>query len=121
MNLPNSEYAYVPHEKLSQYLLSESHPAGRSKARFFRRMGYPEDAPAILERDLLSIAQREEISKVVESVHGMKYIVDGSVTSPNGAFIHLRTIWIIEEASQTPRFVTAYPASSARRNTGNGT
>jgi hypothetical protein len=29
------EYAYVPEAKLIEYLLSETHPVGRWKARFF--------------------------------------------------------------------------------------
>ena len=36
MALPEAESARVDREKLTGYLLSESHPIGRSKAKFFR-------------------------------------------------------------------------------------
>lgn len=34
MILPNRERAYIPEAKLVHYLLSLSHPVGKSKARF---------------------------------------------------------------------------------------
>ncbi len=33
MKLPNSENAYVPESKLSDYLLSEKHAVGKAKAK----------------------------------------------------------------------------------------
>ena len=36
MKLANGELARVALEKIEGYLLSDSHPVGRSKARFFR-------------------------------------------------------------------------------------
>ncbi len=42
LRLPNSERPYIPELELTGYLLSESHPIGRSKARVFRHMGYDE-------------------------------------------------------------------------------
>jgi hypothetical protein len=40
MKLPNADKAYVPPNKLLDYLLSLSHPVGGSKARFFRSAGF---------------------------------------------------------------------------------
>jgi len=42
MRLPNGTNAYVPREKLVEYLLSETHAVGKSKARFFRGFGFDE-------------------------------------------------------------------------------
>jgi hypothetical protein len=36
MKLPTRENAFVPPSKLKDYLLSETHVVGRSKAKFFR-------------------------------------------------------------------------------------
>lgn len=41
--LPNAEDAYIPWEKLTDYLLSETHAVGKAKARFFRAHGYNEN------------------------------------------------------------------------------
>lgn len=40
MLLPNREKAYVPERKLTSYLLSLTHPVGKSKAQFFYRHGF---------------------------------------------------------------------------------
>jgi len=40
MKLPNREQADIPQSKLIDYLLSENHAAGRSKAAFFRNFGF---------------------------------------------------------------------------------
>ena len=40
MHLPDREHAFIPPAKLSNYLLSLSHPAGRSQARFLLAVGY---------------------------------------------------------------------------------
>lgn len=108
MYLPDRERAYIPSAKLSNYLLSLSHPAGRSKARFLLAGGYRPENLEVLEQDLLSIAREVEIADMQQSAHGVKYVIEGSVKTPRGHTIRLRTIWIIE-GSRPPRFVTAYP------------
>lgn len=108
MYLPDRKRAFIPSAKLLNYLLSLSHPAGRSKARFLLAAGYRPESPEILEQDLLSIANEVEVADVERSAHGMKYVIEGKVEAPRGHLIRLRTIWIIE-GNQSPRFVTAYP------------
>jgi hypothetical protein len=39
MKLPNCKQAYIPVPKLDNYLLADSHPTGRLKAKFFKRLG----------------------------------------------------------------------------------
>ncbi len=56
MLLPSADKAIVPIAKLRDYLLSPNHPVGRFKAQWFRTLGYTQDAAAILERDIKSIA-----------------------------------------------------------------
>ena len=64
MRLPNAENAWVDQSKLSDYLLSEAHPVGRSKARLFRGIGFHEENGATLEQALLEIARTEEVREV---------------------------------------------------------
>ena len=110
MALPNTESAQVDPEKLTEYLLSESHPVGRSKARFFRGVGFNESNVERLQWCLMEIARSQPVVESLSSCHGRKYVVDGAVTTPVGSQVTLRTIWIIEEGQIRPRFVTAYPA-----------
>ncbi len=109
MKLPNCERAIVPVEKLTDYLLSLTHAVGGSKARYFRAIGFDEENVGTFERNLLEIAQSNEIVDEKTSAYGVKYVIDGILETPGGEEIYLRTVWIIETGQAAPRFVTAYP------------
>ena len=110
MRLPDHEDAYVSREKVTDYLLSETHPIGRSEARVLRQSGYNESSIDDLMNGLLEIAHSQEVVEVVSSLHGTKYVMDGDLQSPEGGRIRLRTVWIVDAGHRRPRFVTAYPA-----------
>ena len=90
-------------------MLSETHPVGQSKAKFFRAAGFDQTTLPVLHDGLLIIAKEGEITQVRSSPHGMKYIIDGSLSTPAGHVVPIRTIWIIDTGQDIPRFVTAYP------------
>jgi hypothetical protein len=110
MELPNKSRAHVPLEKIVDYLLSETHAAGKSKARYFRSYGFNDENATSLMQGLLTISQNAEVESSEKSLFGMKYVLDGELESPSGVMIRVRTIWIIENDTEVPRFVTAYPA-----------
>ena len=60
--LPNHEQAYIPEPKLTKYLLSETHAVGKSKAKYFRSLGYTEANADQLADGLLMIAKSEPIT-----------------------------------------------------------
>jgi hypothetical protein len=107
--LPAGERAVVPLTKVTGYLLSESHPVGRAKARYFRAAGFGEHNVPSLVNGLLAIARSAPVVEEIPSRHGIKYVVDGLVNAPYRP-LWLRTVWIIEPDIDYPRFVTAYPA-----------
>lgn len=107
--LPNRANAFVPREKIVDYLLSFVHPVGRHKARVFRALGFHEGRADDLERRLLAIAHVEDVREVIATPHGVKYVLDGVTRTPSGAVARLRTVWIIETDDDRPRLVTAYP------------
>jgi len=109
MILPNCEKAYIPTPKLYDYLLSNSHTVGKGKAKFFREFGFNESNASLLESGLLAIAQNEDIFAETTSPFGTKYTIDGSLLSPFGTRVNIRTVWIIESGEDEPRFVTAHP------------
>jgi len=55
------------------------------------------------------MAASEEVAEVIPTPYGVKYVVDGTLAGPTGAVSRIRTIWVMEEGVQIPRFVTAYP------------
>lgn len=109
MKLPNRESAYISPSKLRDYLLSETHPVGRSKARFFRTLGFDETNINILEQGLIAIARSEDVKEATSSPHGIKYILEGALQTPGGGTVRIQTVWIIDAGQNRPRFVTAYP------------
>lgn len=109
LKLPHREKASVARSKLTDYLLSETHPVGRWKRKFFTTVGLNETNVDSLARGLISLANSEELKESIPSPYGTKYIIDGKLEGPSGGIIRVRTVWIIEKGQDTPRFVTAYP------------
>ena len=94
---------------LYYYLLSETHPVGKSKAKIFRSVGYNELNVGLLKKGLLSIAHAGDIVDTQSSEHGVKYVIEGLLQTPAGGPVGIRTVWIIDRGQDRPRFVTAYP------------
>jgi L-ribulose-5-phosphate 3-epimerase UlaE len=109
MELPNKLRAYVSINKITDYLLSETHAVGKSKAKFFRSVGFNEANISQFEKILVDIAQTETVVEVTETIYGKKYVLDGQLKTPSGDMIRLRTVWIIETGDDIPKLVTAYP------------
>ncbi len=109
MKLPNRDFAYVPQAKIKDYLLSETHVVGRSKAKFFRMFGFDETNIDALEQGLIKIAQTQDVKDELPSPHGKKYIIDGTLSTPLGKSVKVETVWIIDIGQEKPRFITAYP------------
>jgi len=74
MRLPHAELAEVDPAKVRGYLLSDAHPVGKAKARFFREAGFGESTIELLIDGLLQIARMQEVLGAFETVHGVKYV-----------------------------------------------
>jgi hypothetical protein len=107
--LPDREKAYVSLKKLKDYLLSETHSVGKSKAKLLRSFGFNETNVHLLKEGLVVIARTGKVKDAVSSNYGVKYIIDGKLGAPDGRFIEMRTVWIIEKKQKEMRFITAYP------------
>lgn len=115
--LPYAESAFVPQEKILDYLLSEEHPFGRHKAKLFLRYGFTRENWQIFRDHLLRHGRTNPVVSVEPNPYGVRYIVEGVVETPSGRPLVLRTVWFIENESESPRLITAYPLRS-RRNSG---
>lgn len=109
MNLPNAEHARVDRDKITDYLLSEEHPDGRSKAFFFQRFGFHIDLWAVFADALRRHGLANPVTVVCEATYGTRYVVEGEVETPDGRNPRVRTVWIVERGTTVPRLVTAYP------------
>ena len=110
MKLPNAENARVDEDKIAGYLLSETHPDGRSKAEFFRGFGFKVEEWQLLAKELQAHGQRYDVQNCVESKFGTRYSVDGEIETPSRRRPRIRSVWIVNKGSTTPRLITAHPA-----------
>jgi hypothetical protein len=110
VKLPNADRAVVDLAKATDYLLNAGHPDNGGKAQFFVSLGLSQ--PAALIEALRRVAVAGNVVARAESVHGLKFVVDGSVQSPSGRQSTVRTVWIIDAGEGDPRLVTAYPGGT---------
>ncbi len=109
MKLPGAERSVVDSAKIRDYLLSESHPVGRFKARVFNDLGYSAEAWDLLAEDLQQHATGYEAVATEVNPYGQKYEVRGTLSGPTGDAVIVVTVWIVLNDEDFPRFVTAYP------------
>jgi hypothetical protein len=108
--LPNAVQAVVPEQKIAAYLLSETHPDGRSKARFFLARGFSRSEWETLATALRDHAAQNDVVENVETPFGVRYVVEGPLHSPGGSSPKVRVVWFIDRGADSARLVTAYPA-----------
>ena len=109
MPIPHAEAAFIPPEKLSEYLLNPGHPIGGPKARWFLEHGYDPHDSQRLAADLLGLVCISSDFVDEATQLGVKYIVRGQLHAPDGSLANVVTVWIAETDPPAPRFVTAYP------------
>jgi len=114
MKLPNLDRAVVRTGKISDYLLSSTHSAGRHKARFFERIGFQASTSHVLTQTILEHARSNEVTTIEQSRFGTRYTIDGMLISPDGRNPRIRVIWFVESGSDIPYLVTAYPLPEAK-------
>jgi len=98
--------------KITDYLLSLSHPQGKGKANFFMKFGFTPGQAAQLQASMLKHARTQPVVQVKQSDHGLKYVLECGCESPDGRNPCIRLVWIVEEAASSPRLVTAHPAKT---------
>jgi hypothetical protein len=109
MKLPNGDKATVDERKVRGYLLSQSHPIGRFKARVFAAVGFGPGNWQLFARALADLAATGEARRDAEDEFGRKYLVTGPLRGPTGAVLEVTSVWIVPTQGDTPRLVTVYP------------
>jgi len=115
MKLPLVDEAEVPRAKIVLYLLNPEHRSGKGKARFFASHGFDVDEWQKLADALRQHARDHEITKEETTLLGVRFVVEGDITMPDGAIARVRAVWFIERGERRPRFVTAYPLNRKKQ------
>ena len=82
---PHADHAIIDEAKICDYLLSDTHPVGRFKARVFRLLDYTVESWIGLRDDLLRHRQTGIIQRIEMSAYGMKVVISARLKGPNGA------------------------------------
>ena len=109
MRLPNSERAVVEERKITEYLLSFTNPKGASKARYFVSFGFSIEHWEGFANALRDHCLRNEVVRVEEAGNGPKYVIIGTIMTPDGRNPRIRSVWQIANGTDYPRFITAIP------------
>ncbi len=107
--LPFGEKAIVSLEKLTEYVLSETHEEGKNKARVFRNLLEitKDDACKLKEMIQTAVLVNEAKEGKIDRF-GKRYSVDFEVKSPTNEVVTIRTGWIVRNDSPYPNFVTCF-------------
>ena len=106
--LPCPEQTIVHIEKLTDYCLNPEHPSGKHKARVFKtslNLGIEE--AGTLRTILLDVVHREIAIPTKRNAYGQKYVIDFEM-SHSGRTAEIRSVWIVRDDENFPRFVTCY-------------
>lgn len=102
--------AYVVElRKVTDYLLSDTHPVGRHKAVVFRALGYDPQRPSVLADDLRRLAEGGVTRSEEPNAFGVVRVVGGTLQGPSGRGRAFVTVWILVSVGSEFRLVTAYP------------
>jgi hypothetical protein len=109
MKLPYVERAVIDIRKLRDYCLDLSHDEGKHKARLFAAaLGMTANDAAELRDALLQAIQANDAQLGRRDDYGQRYTVD-FLLEWGGRQALIRSGWIIEHDSDTPRLITCYP------------
>ena len=109
MLLPHTERAEVDIRKLRDYCLNPEHWEGKHKARLFAAaLGITIDDASDLRAVLLEVILTHDVHLGLRDEYGQRYAVDFLIEW-RGRRAMIRSGWIIEHGSETPRLTTCYP------------
>jgi len=109
MLIPNAERAVVDVRKLRDYCLNPEHDEGKHKARLFTAaLGMTSDDADDLRHTLLQAVKTNDAQLGRLDEYGQRYIVD-FMLEWRGKRAMIRSSWIIERGSDTPRLTSCYP------------
>ena len=106
--LANAELAWVPVNKMTEYLLNPLNPRASGKPDDFAKMGYDIRNIEVLERDLISIVKNYPPVEQRLTPNSVTYRVEEYIATPKNGNRYIRTVWEIRPEDPRPRLVTAY-------------
>ena len=109
MIIPNADRAIVDIRKLRDYCLNPMHDDGKHKARLFATaIGITARHANELREELIQIVKTHDANLGRRDKYGQRYSID-FIFHWRGKQAMIRSGWIIEHNSDTPKLTTCYP------------
>ena len=109
MTIPNLECAVVDIRKLRDYCLNPTHDEGKHKARLFAAaLDMTRNDAKDLRDALLQAVKTHDAKLGRRDRYGQRYVVD-FMLEWRGKRAMIRSGWIIEHGSNTPKLTSCYP------------
>ena len=109
MLIPNPERAVVDIRKLRDYCLDLMHDEGKQKARLFAAaLGMTADDAEDLRDILFQALKTHDAQLGRRDEYGQRYRIDFALEW-RGKRAIIRSAWMIEHGSDTPRLTSCYP------------
>ena len=109
MKIPNAEQAVVDIRKLRDYCLNPEHDEGKHKARLFASaFGMTSADAEDLRAALLSAVKGDNAALGRRDEFGQRYVLEFMFEWHHKQAV-LRSGWIIEHHSDTPKLTTCFP------------
>jgi hypothetical protein len=109
MKIPNAEHAVVDIRKLRNYCLNPIHEDGKHKAHLFATMlGITARDSETLRDILIDAVKTNDAQLGRRDEYGQRYFID-FILEWRGKRAMIRSGWIIEHITDTPRLTTCYP------------
>lgn len=105
---PHPERAIIHIDKLTDYCLNPEHSSGKHKARVFKSsLNLDIEDAETLRNVLLDVVHEKMAVPTKRNAYGQKYVIDFKM-SHSGRTAEIRTVWIVRDDENFPRFVTCY-------------
>lgn len=108
MKIPNNSQSFVADNKITGYLLSETHETGKHKAAFFTRFGFNVADIGTLKGSLIQHSIDRDIEKTQDTIYGVKYVLRCEIKTPDERNPCIETVWLVEHGQKEPKLITAY-------------
>ena len=102
-----SSSALIAPGKIKDYLLSQR--KRNDKSKWLAKAGYSLNNWQQLEIDLRAQILSLDAVLIDKSIYGNIFEIRGILHGPNGNFLEVCTIWMIEHKSKLTKFITMYP------------
>lgn len=107
--LVNAEKAVIDPSNVTSYALNTAHPVGGNKAKVYESaLGYNQTNAASLITKVQEGATLYPAKLGASDKFGQRITIDMPITGPNGNTATVRTGWIYDPGSATPRMTTLY-------------